>query len=254
MGSPFSFLRPPDLPSDATPESLAFGRHLEAGRWLERQERIGGLTARGAGTRLTTGAEFEVVLAIQPSGTPRGRWQPAENEAEIAPSYSIKLTLAWETCCRSGPPIPLPAAEIQTDPKQALGAAILFSYPEVATLAGVQGVIVYAFASSMPMLVFGALGPIIRRKCPDGFVLTEWTRQRYGTLAMLYLSFMTLVTLFLYMVAELSALGQVIGALTGLDKLPVIIVQCAVTTVYTCKSLFAAYRCGRMLIDGCAVA
>ncbi|POR32903.1 Urea transporter [Tolypocladium paradoxum] len=115
----------------------------------------------------------------------------------------------------------------------ALGSGILFAYPELATLAGVQGVVVYALASALPLLVFGALGPVIRRKCPEGFVLTEWTRQRYGTVTMLYLSFMTLVTLFLYMVAELSALGQVVGALTGLDRLPVIIIECAVTTIYT---------------------
>lgn len=116
----------------------------------------------------------------------------------------------------------------------ALGAGILFSYPELATITGVQGVVIYALASALPMLIFGYLGPIIRRKCPEGFVLTEWTRQRYGTVAMLYLSFMTLVTLFLYMVAELSALGQVVSALTGLDKLPVIIVECLITTIYTC--------------------
>lgn len=93
------------------------------------------------------------------------------------------------------------------------------------------------------MLVFGALGPIIRRQCPEGFVLTEWTRQRYGTLTMLYLSFMTLVTLLLYMIAELSALGQVVEALTGLRKLPVIIVQCIITTIYTCTLilLFAPF-------------
>ncbi|PHH88396.1 hypothetical protein CDD83_7593 [Cordyceps sp. RAO-2017] len=115
----------------------------------------------------------------------------------------------------------------------AFGTGILFSYPELATVAGVQGVIVYAFASSLPMLVFGAVGPVIRRKCPSGFVLTEWTRQRYGSVTMLYLSFLTLLTLFLYMVADLSALGQVVEALTGLDKLPVIIVECFVTTVYT---------------------
>jgi Na+/proline symporter len=95
--------------------------------------------------------------------------------------------------------------------------------------------LIYAFASALPILVFAALGPIIRRKCPDGFVLTEWTRQRYGIVAALYLSFMTLVTLFLYMVAELSALGQVINALTSLDGLPIIIVECVVTTIYTCK-------------------
>ncbi|KAK1590735.1 uncharacterized protein LY79DRAFT_515401 [Colletotrichum navitas] len=92
---------------------------------------------------------------------------------------------------------------------------------------------VYSLSSSLPLLVFAFLGPIIRRKTPEGFVLTAWTRQRYGTVAMLYLSFMTLVTLFLYMVAELSAIGQVVNALTSLDGLPVMIVQCVVTTIYT---------------------
>lgn len=87
---------------------------------------------------------------------------------------------------------------------------------------------------ALPMFAFGWIGPIIRRKCPEGFVLTEWTRQRYGTVAMLWLSFMTLVTLFLFMVSELSAIGQVVGLLTGLDELPVMIVQCVITTIYTC--------------------
>ena len=98
-----------------------------------------------------------------------------------------------------------------------------------------QGLVIYSLASALPILVFGYLGPIIRRKCPEGFVLTEWTRQRYGIVAMLYLSFMTLVTLFLYMVAELSAIGQVVTALTGLDGLPVVIVECVITTIYTCE-------------------
>lgn len=131
-------------------------------------------------------------------------------------------------------PRPPPSVESQLT-ILALGSGILFAYPELATIAGVQGMIVYALASSLPILVFGFLGPIIRRKCPEGFVLTEWTKQRYGTVTMLYLSFMTLVTLFLYMVAELSAIGQVVNALTSLDGLPVIIVQCVITTIYTCK-------------------
>jgi Na+/proline symporter len=42
-----------------------------------------------------------------------------------------------------------------------------------------------------------------------------------------------LITLFLYMVAELSALQQIINALTGLNGLPAVIVECAVTTTYT---------------------
>ncbi|KAI0172388.1 hypothetical protein GGR52DRAFT_403307 [Hypoxylon sp. FL1284] len=115
----------------------------------------------------------------------------------------------------------------------AMGSGILFSYPQLGVLAGVQGVVVYAIASACPLLIFAALAPIIRRKCPEGFVLTEWTRQRYGVVTALYLGALTLLTLFLYMVAELSAIGQVIEALTGLDGLPVIIVECVVTTVYT---------------------
>jgi hypothetical protein len=39
--------------------------------------------------------------------------------------------------------------------------------------------------------------------------------------------------MFLYMVAELSSLKQVIEALTGLDGLPVIIVEVVVTSIYT---------------------
>ncbi|KAI1176356.1 hypothetical protein F4777DRAFT_546726 [Nemania sp. FL0916] len=115
----------------------------------------------------------------------------------------------------------------------AMGSGILFSYPQLATLAGLQGVIVYAIASAAPILIFAILTPIIRRKCPEGFVLTEWTRQRYGLVTALYLSALTLLTLFLYMVAELSAIGQVVTALTGLDGLPVVIVEAVVTTIYT---------------------
>ncbi|KAF2438889.1 hypothetical protein P171DRAFT_398110 [Karstenula rhodostoma CBS 690.94] len=115
----------------------------------------------------------------------------------------------------------------------ALGSGILFTYPEIATICGVQGLVVYALSSALPMLVFGYLGPIIRRKCPEGFVLTEWTRQRYGAVAGLFLSVCTLITIFLYMVSELSAMQQIVTALTGLDGLPAIIVECAVTTIYT---------------------
>lgn len=86
----------------------------------------------------------------------------------------------------------------------------------------------YAISSAAPLLIFAYLGPIIRKKCPEGFVLTEWTRQRYGVGAGLFLSFLTLVTMFLYMTAELSALQQIMEALTGMDGLPMVIVECVI--------------------------
>lgn len=63
--------------------------------------------------------------------------------------------------------------------------------------------------------------------------MTEWTRQRYGAVAGLFLSVCTLITMFLYMVAELSALQQIVTLLTGLNGLPVVIVECTITTIYT---------------------
>ncbi|PHH63377.1 hypothetical protein CDD80_1232 [Ophiocordyceps camponoti-rufipedis] len=101
----------------------------------------------------------------------------------------------------------------------ALGAGILFAYPEMATVTGLQGLIIYAVASALPLLLLGfVVGPAIRRRCPSGFVLTQWTEERYGREAMVYLSLVTLATLFLYMVAELSAMGHVVEALTGTGK------------------------------------
>lgn len=47
-----------------------------------------------------------------------------------------------------------------------------------------------------------------------------------------------LITIWLYLVAELSALQQVINLLTGLNGLPAVIVECFVTTVYTAAGGF----------------
>jgi Na+/proline symporter len=52
----------------------------------------------------------------------------------------------------------------------------------------------------------------------------------------------SLITIFLYMVAELSALQQIVNALTGLNGLPVVIVQCAITTIYTCTSTLPSFN------------
>lgn len=51
------------------------------------------------------------------------------------------------------------------------------------------------------------------------------------------------------MVAELSALQQIINALTGLNGLPAVIVECAVTTIYTCKSLPTDPGDGMLIVD-----
>lgn len=176
---------------------------------------------------------------------------PVEKKLRLHRDYSIKLMLAWESVCRFTsrhpfPSPPFPSRASANLKSQALGSGILFAYPQLATITGVQGVVIYALSSAAPLLIFAWLAPIIRRKCPEGFVLTEWTRQRYGLITAIYLSFLTLATMFLYMTAELSALGQIMTALTGMDGLPMVVVQCVVTTIYTCKCSECKLKCASL--------
>lgn len=76
---------------------------------------------------------------------------------------SIKLMLAWEHVL---PLLPLLSfhqescfANVRLT-KTALGSGILFTYPQISTIAGVQGLVVYALASALPLLVFAYLGPV----------------------------------------------------------------------------------------------
>lgn len=115
----------------------------------------------------------------------------------------------------------------------AMGCGILTTYAQIGNISGLHGLLVYTLSGSLPILMFAAVGPLIRRRCPEGFVFTEWVRQRYGAVASLYLSFFTCLTMFLFMIGELSAVRGAIETLTGIDALAAVIVQCVVTTIYT---------------------
>ncbi|KAK6197386.1 putative urea/polyamine transporter [Scheffersomyces amazonensis] len=115
----------------------------------------------------------------------------------------------------------------------AMGCGIITSYGQIANISGLHGLLVYTISGAIPIVGFAWVGPIIRKKCPDGFILTEWVRHRFGIVTALYLSFFTCLTMFLFMVGELSAIRQAIETLTGLNALGAVIVECVVTSIYT---------------------
>lgn len=120
-----------------------------------------------------------------------------------------------------------------------MGCGILTSYTEIANIAGIQGLLVYVLAGGVPIAMFGLFGPIIRRRCPDGFVLTEWCRQRFGPIMGYGLSAATVLTIFLFMVGELTAINGAIETMTGISAIPCVVVECVVTTIYTSMGGFA---------------
>lgn len=115
----------------------------------------------------------------------------------------------------------------------AMGCGVLTTYAQIGNQSGLHGLLVYTLAGSLPILGFAFFGPIIREKCPEGFVFTEWVRQRYGPVTSLYISFFTGLTMFLFLIAELAAIRGIIETLTGLNALGAVIVECVVTTIYT---------------------
>lgn len=114
-----------------------------------------------------------------------------------------------------------------------MGCGILTTYAEIANIAGIHGLLTYTIVGAIPIFLFSFFGPMIRRRCPDGFVLTEWVLLRFGYIPMLYLSAFTILTMFLFMVAELSAISWAISSTTTVSTTACIIVECAVTTIYT---------------------
>lgn len=114
-----------------------------------------------------------------------------------------------------------------------LGCGVLSSYPQVANIDGLHGLLVYSIAGGLPMFIFAFLGPLIRKRTPQGFVLTEWVFHRFGLLCGWYLSACTILTVYLFMVSEIASLKFAIETLTNIKALPVVIIECVITTIYT---------------------
>lgn len=119
---------------------------------------------------------------------------------------------------------------------------MLVTYPQVAANLGLHGLLVYSIVGALPLLVFAFLGPAIRKHTPQGFVVTEWVRQRFGITAGLMFSTCTLVTLFLYAVAELCSLQSAVTTMTSLNSLPVLlIISVSVGTYASFGGFFVAF-------------
>jgi len=117
----------------------------------------------------------------------------------------------------------------------ATGAWVLFAAPEVGILSGWWGTLGCALASALPCAMFAVLGPIIRQRCGGDFVfsLTDWVRERFGRPLQLYLSLVSIFYMWVYLVAELASVGNLIRDMAGLSPLVALLPVSISTMVYT---------------------
>eukprot|EP00746_Dinoflagellata_sp_MGD_P145557 gnl/MRDRNA2_/MRDRNA2_78151_c0_seq2.p1 gnl/MRDRNA2_/MRDRNA2_78151_c0~~gnl/MRDRNA2_/MRDRNA2_78151_c0_seq2.p1 ORF type:complete len:525 (-),score=75.30 gnl/MRDRNA2_/MRDRNA2_78151_c0_seq2:174-1748(-) len=114
-----------------------------------------------------------------------------------------------------------------------MGAWVLFAAPEVGILSGWWGTLGYALASSFPFVAVAIIGPLIQKRFPDGFCLTDWVRQRFGRALQLYVALISVFYMWIYLVAELTSVGNLIRDMAGLDPLNSLLPVSIFTMLYT---------------------
>lgn len=115
-----------------------------------------------------------------------------------------------------------------------MGAWVLFAAPEVgAGPAAWWGVLGYALASTIPFGVYMVVGPIIRERFPDGFNLLDWVGDRFGRVTQVYVALCSAFYMWIYLVAELTSMGNLIRQFSGLDPLHALVPVSMVTMMYT---------------------
>lgn len=114
-----------------------------------------------------------------------------------------------------------------------LGAWILFAPPEVGTFAGILGIIGYAVGQAVAIAVFAYVGPAVRKRMPDGTTVLEFVKARFGLVALVYFGCISVLYMFVFLVAELTAIGGATSLLADVKPLYPIIAVAAVTAAYT---------------------
>jgi solute:Na+ symporter, SSS family len=110
----------------------------------------------------------------------------------------------------------------------ALGAWILFAPPEVGTFGGFLGIAGYAVGQAAAVAVFAALGPRIRALMPQGTTILEFVRERFGRVLQAYVGAVAVVYMFVFLTAELTAIGGVLASLAGVGPaIPILAVSAA---------------------------
>ena len=128
-----------------------------------------------------------------------------------------------------------------------MGAWILFAPVETTINFGLIALIGYAVGGASPLIAFWFLGPRLRLIMPNGNTLAEYIGKRFGGLAGVIILIVMVFYMFVFLSAELTAIGQTIRIVApNIHILMVVSIIGLVTTAYTS---YGGLR-GSVLTDG----
>lgn len=114
-----------------------------------------------------------------------------------------------------------------------MGAWILFAPPEVGAGVGMVAVVGYALGAAGPFVAFALLGRRIRAVVPSGHSITEFVHLRYGRAFFTYVGFISIGYMFIFVAAELTAVGAVASIVSGLEARIAVVAVALATLAYT---------------------
>ncbi|SFR61140.1 Na+/proline symporter [Marinobacter daqiaonensis] len=114
-----------------------------------------------------------------------------------------------------------------------MGAWILFAPPEVGAFVGPIALAGYAIGAALPFIVFAMLGPVIRKRLPEGRSISEFAERRFGIAMRRWVSVISVLYMLCFLAAELTAIGAITGLLSELNGQIVIIGVAVTTLIYT---------------------
>ncbi|MBT4066415.1 MAG: hypothetical protein HOE76_04275 [Euryarchaeota archaeon] len=114
-----------------------------------------------------------------------------------------------------------------------MGIWILFGPSEVGYWGGFWDVVGYAVSAATPFILLAYVGPMIRRKLPDGVTLADYVRMRIGRPMQIYVGIISVTYMFTFLFAEFTAIGKAMNVLSDMDPLIPMLAVGMVTAAYT---------------------
>ena len=115
----------------------------------------------------------------------------------------------------------------------ALGAWILFGPASAATWGGIGAVIGYALGTAFPLFILIFLGERFRKLYPKGKTLIEVVRLRFGKKLFKLILFLTVLYMFIFLVAEVTAVSILVNYISGTTLWITALIVIVSSLVYT---------------------
>eukprot|EP00899_Mesostigma_viride_P007857 jgi/Mesvir1/17072/Mv15260-RA.1 len=115
----------------------------------------------------------------------------------------------------------------------AVGSWIIVGPASYAPWAGIIGVVFYAVATGIPVLLIAALGAVIQRRHPHIVSLSDFIGKRWGYSAQTGVVILTLFNMGVGMTAEYTTIGALFKDFVGGKATPIIIIVGVLTMAYS---------------------